>query len=178
MFSVFNFKNTMDRKAFNDRRELVKEYNSNKLVKVEYEKKKDEKYPEQDNDKLYKEFNDKKSKLSSDMHKARKDLINPYDTNDEMPDMDVKYSYIEKDNYNKFLNMKSSNDILHILVNTYFWSCYNILVIILVCCKIFEVISNSEIIPFDVNWGLLFSFIVIYVLFRSFNRYSSVKISF
>lgn len=171
--TMFNFNNTMDNQVFNNREELIQEYNDNMHVTTTDNGSDNVEYDDSSGD-----FNRDSDAMKKNIANEQAKLYTPMIVNEDMPDMNYKHNFVDKDNYNKFMKMKSSYDILTVFVNTYFWALYNIVITILLVLKIIEIVSGIQIIPFQVNWGIMIVSVIIYVIYRSFNRYSPVKISF
>jgi len=165
----------MDNQVFNNREDIIQEYNDNMYVTTDNidDNSDNVKYDDKSGD-----FNRESDSMNNDIANQQAKLVTPMIVNEDMPDMNYKHNFVDKDNYNKFLKMKSSHDILTVFVNTYFWALYNIVITILLVLKLIEIFSGLQIIPFQVNWGIMIVSVIIFVIYRSFNRYSPVKISF
>lgn len=176
--TTFNFMNTMDDKVFIDREVLKTTYEENKEIKVE-------KIPvpvssdEQEQNDKNDDSNDN-SEFNNQIAQGRADLTKPFIVIDDMPPIDYQHKFVDKDNYTKFIDMKSSSDIITVFVNKYFWGFFNVILYFLIICKLIEIISKNKIkiINFEIQWGLMMTSIVLYIIYRSFNTYSPVKISF
>lgn len=180
--TTFNFMNTMDDKVFIDREVLKTTYEDNKEIKVEevpVPVSSDEQEQNSASSRKNDDSNDD-TEFKNQFAQGRADLTKPYIVFDDMPPIDYQHKFIDTDNYAKFVDMKSSSDIITVFINKYFWGFFNIVLYILIICKLVEITSRNKIkiINFEIQWGLMMTSIVIYIIYRSFNTYSPVKISF
>lgn len=181
-----NWGNRLDRnKKFVDRDDVLKEYKANEQIEIKYDQSTKNDYEENSN-----QINNEIKKEQMNNMFGNEELMDVY------PNTDV-IKYIDKDNYNKYLNLKGNFNFLVVLSNQYFWAIYSIVVLILGCIEIIKIVSELKIpaisnltkemgLPIieqymgevDPNWGFILIPLIIYTMYKSFNSYSFIKISF
>lgn len=88
----------------------------------------------------------------------------------------VEMTYVDKDNYDKYLNVKSKFTFASLLFFQMFWKIYGFLIIGFAIYELVKVFYDN-VLDIDTKWGLLLTPYVLHTLFNSFNRYSTIKIS-
>ena len=183
-----NWGNRLDRnKNFVDRDDVLKEYKANEQIEII-----DDKYDPSSNN----NYNQNSNQINNEI---KKEVMGMMFGNEELmdvyPNTDV-IKYIDKDNYNKYLNLKGNFNFLVVLSNQYFWAIYSIVVLILGCIEILRMLSELKLsfisnlaemaLPIieqylgevNPNWGFILIPLIIYTIYKSFNSYSFIKISF
>lgn len=184
-----NWGNRLDRNIiFEDRDNVLKEYKANEQIEIT----EDDQYdPSNQNDynKNNDQINNELKKEVMGMMFGNEELMNVY------PNTNV-IRYIDKDNYNKYLNLKGNINFLVVLSNQYFWAIYSIIVLILGSIEILRMLSEMKLVfitklaemilpvieqnfgEINPNWGFILIPLIIYTIYKSFNSYSFIKISF
>lgn len=182
-----NWGNRLDRnKIFEDRDNVLKEYKANEQIEI----------IEDDDQNVQNDYNQNSDQINNEIKKeimgmmfGNEELMNVY------PNTDV-IKYIDKDNYNKYLNLKGNFNFLVVLSNQYFWAIYSIIVLILGCIEVLRMLSEMKLVfvtklaenslsvieqnfgDLNPNWGFILIPLIIYTIYKSFNSYSFIKISF
>lgn len=89
---------------------------------------------------------------------------------------DKKIKFIDTDNYDQFMNMKKTSA-SGFVIEKYGSIIYITILIIMLFFEIQKYLFKME--PFiQPNWGIIISPYLVYLLYKSFNSYSLIKISF
>jgi len=177
-----NWGNRLDRnKYFVDRDDVLKEFKANEQIEVEDQRDEYNQNSKQTNDEIKDEV--------LGMMFGNEELMDVY------PNTNV-IRYIDKDNYLKYLNLKGNLNFLVVLSNEYFWAIYTIIVLILGCIEVLRMVNESNLVfisnvaksileeveqrigEINPNWGFISIPLMIYTIYKSFNSYSYIKISF
>jgi len=186
-----NWGNRLDRnKFFVDRDDVLKEFKANEQIEVENVVK------YQRDDSISNEYN-QNSKQTND--EIKDEVLGMMFGNEELMDVYPNTNvirYIDKDNYLKYLNIKGNLNFLVVLSNEYFWAIYSIIVLILGCIEVLRMVNESNLVfisnvaesileeveqligEINPNWGFILIPLMIYTIYKSFNSYSYIKISF
>ena len=184
-----NWGNRLDRnKKFVNRDNVLKDYKANEKIEINVNDKYDSR-SDDDFNRNRKANNDEIKKEVMGMMFGNEELTNVYPNTDAI-------KFIDKDNYNKYLNLKGKFNFLTVLSNQYFWAIYSIVVIVLAILETMRMLSESNIMIVqdlatsisiviednigyvNPNWGFILIPLIIYTIYKSFNSYSYIKISF
>lgn len=121
------------------------------------------------------EYSTKGQEIGGEMSKQRNSMA--FGTPDTVVLHNVETTYVDKDNYNKYMNVKSKFTFASLLFFQMFWKIYGFLVIGFAIYELVKVFYDN-VLNIDTKWGLLLTPYVLHTLFTSFNRYSTIKISF
>lgn len=184
-----NWGNRLDRnKKFVNRDNVLKDYKANEKIEINVNDKYDSR-SDDDFNRNRKANNDEIKKEVMGMMFGNEELTNVYPNTDAI-------KFIDKDNYNKYLNLKGRFNFLTVLSNQYFWAIYSIVVIVLAILETMRMLSESNIMIVqdlatsisiviednigyvNPNWGFILIPLIIYTIYKSFNSYSYIKISF
>jgi hypothetical protein len=186
-----NWGNRLDRnKFFVDRDDVLKEFKANEQIEVENVVK------YQRDDSISNEYN-QNSKQTND--EIKDEVLGMMFGNEELMDVYPNTNvirYIDKDNYLKYLNLKGNLNFLVVISNVYFWAIYSIIVLILGCIEVLRMVNESNLVfisnvaesileeveqligEINPNWGFISIPLMIYTIYKLFNSYSYIKISF
>lgn len=185
-----NWGNRLDRnKNFVDRDDVLKEYKANERIQIV-----------NTNDKYDPSSHNAYDKKSNQINREiKKEVMGMMFGNEELMNVDRNTDvvrYVEKDNYNKYLYLKGNLNFFVVLSNQYFWAIYSIVVVILGCIEMLRMLSELNlsfittlvemILPIieqyfgdiNPNWGFILIPLIIHTIYKSFNSYSFIKISF
>jgi len=101
-----------------------------------------------------------------------------YGTPDTTSSKNITTAFIDKDNYDTYLNVKDSFSFVSILFFQIFWKVYGMLIIGFAVYEVLMYFNKADKNVLDIRWGLLLIPYLIYTLYNSFNSYSFIKISF
>ena len=86
--------------------------------------------------------------------------------------------YVDKDNYNKFLNIKRDRDLIATWVGVVVPIVYATVLFIAGMWEVYLFVTGGGDGPLKPNWGLLLLPVIMYIAYKSINSYSMIKISF
>lgn len=126
-----------------------------------------------------------------EIEKQKQNNILDKESNTELdPEKKGNLKFIDKDNYKRYTNIKSKSALLTVLTNQYFWALYSVIVIGLFIIESLKVIpllkeylitignfANIDLTQ-EINWGFILIPLIVYTIYKSFNSYSMIKISF
>lgn len=86
--------------------------------------------------------------------------------------------YVDKDNYNKFLNVKRDRDLIGTWVGVVVPIVYATILFIAGMWEMYLFVTAGGEGPLKPNWGLLLLPVIMYIGYKSINSYSMIKMSF
>lgn len=123
-----------------------------------------------------------------EIEKQKQNNILDKESNTELdPEKKGNLKFIDKDNYKRYTNIKSKFTLLTVLTNQYFWALYSVIVIGLFIIEslkffMFFIPFSKKFLIIDltqeINWGFILIPLIVYTIYKSFNSYSMIKISF
>lgn len=129
-----------------------------------------------ENNKNKDDYNNVRIKNASEMAVVTNDM--KYSGKDLEEIVDVNVVFVDKDNYNKYLNIKKSSQIISTFIWDMFGMIYQTIILLLFVNEIIKILLKKNLIGIEINWGILLTPVIIIGLFKSFNTYSFIKISF
>ena len=89
------------------------------------------------------------------------------------------YSYVDTDNYRKYLGLKQKTDFISLMVEQFFWIAYMVVIVYFLYVEFRNFSSKFSPLAMgsgsNPNWGMLLSPIIIYTIYKSFQEYSFSK---
>jgi|TARA_X000000368_G_C22613764_1_gene529172 hypothetical protein len=123
-------------------------------------------------------------KEDNEISELRKNMSFPENDLDNIDIEDANVEYIDKDNYDKFLKIKSKNGFVFQIIQSYGKELYFTMVILMGILYYFNIMKEhfqvfeqiTRFLP-DPNVYLLLIPLFITVIYKSFNSFSEIKIS-
>jgi hypothetical protein len=122
------------------------------------------------------DYTNSRKKYASEMATVTHEM--KYSGEDLEEIVDVNVVFVDKDNYNKYLNIKKSSQIISTFVLEVFAMVYQTIILLLFANEMVKILLKINLIGIEINWGILLTPAIIIGLLKSFNTYSFIKISF
>lgn len=121
------------------------------------------------------EYANRNKEIGDQMNEQQNSMS--YGTPDLVTLHNIETTFVDKDNYNKYLNIKNTFNFASILIFQMFWKIYGFLIIGFAVYELVKIFYD-DVLNIDTKWGLLLIPYVLVILYNSFNTYSFIKISF
>lgn len=122
--------------------------------------------------------------IDKEIEEIRRESMFPQNTFDEVTIENLNVKFVDKDNYNKFMNIKTENGFIIPMLQSFGKDLYMILVMCMGVLYILKLLKKriqiiEQILVFcpEPNMYILFVPMFLTILFKSFNSFSEIKIS-